>query len=188
MRARRDDDHRPEIPALVLQVVGWVGRFPLGERQTTNLGGGDRAKRGVRCQARDGGSLSTLNLSAGNGFRAMSSVLRFKKGRGAPQADTPVDETTRDALPPPEPALLDWATLTQPPDNSHLAPCPQCGAPNGLSAASCWSCETNLLALEPFRRRREHGPAHVDESIPVLTSALEDNDPTAELPTAPAPA
>lgn len=122
-------------------------------------------------------------MGAGDVFRAMSSVLRFKKGRGAPQADPPVDETTRDVLPPPEPALLDWATLTQPPDDSHLAPCPQCGAPNGLSAASCWSCETNLLALEPFRRRREHGPAHVDESIPVLTSALEDNDPTAEHPT-----
>jgi hypothetical protein len=43
------------------------------------------------------------------------------------------------------------------------------------------------MALEPFRRRRERGPAHADESIPVLTSPVEDNDPTAEFPMAAVP-
>jgi hypothetical protein len=43
------------------------------------------------------------------------------------------------------------------------------------------------MALEPFRRRRERGPAHADESIPVLTSPVEDDDPTAEFPMAAVP-
>lgn len=105
----------------------------------------------------------------------------------------PAGEPTSSTLPPPEPALLDWARLTPPSDDSHLAPCPHCGLPNGLSAASCWNCEADLLQLEPFRRRRAprpaalapaHAPARDDESLPVLASAVEDSGPTAELPVA----
>lgn len=119
----------------------------------------------------------------------MSVVLRLKTGDTALQQAAPVvGEAAPDALPPPEPALLDWATLT-PAADSHLVPCPQCGAPNGLSASSCWSCEANLLPLESIRRRRApptaalvptHVPADADESLPVLTMALEGNDPTTE--------
>jgi hypothetical protein len=123
----------------------------------------------------------------------MSLVIKLKTGDMALRAVPPAGEPTSDTLPPPEPALLDWAVLTPPSDDSHLAPCPRCGLPNGLSAASCWSCEANLLQLEPFRRRRSprpaalasaHAPARDDESLPVLASAVEDNQPTAELPVA----
>lgn len=129
----------------------------------------------------------------------MSVVLRLKTGDTALQQAAPVvGEAAPDALPPPEPALLDWATLT-PAADSHLVPCPQCGAPNGLSASSCWSCEANLLPLESIRRRRApptaalvptHVPADADESLPVLTMALKGNDPTTErsMSTVPAPA
>ncbi len=116
----------------------------------------------------------------------MSVVLRLKTGDTALQHAA--DETTPDVLPPPEPALLDWATLT-PAADSHLVPCPHCGAPNGLSASSCWSCEAGLLPLESIRRRRApptaalvptHVPADADESLPVLTLAVKGNDPTIE--------
>ena len=129
----------------------------------------------------------------------MSVVLRLKTGDTASQhADPVAGEITPDVMPPPEPALLDWATLT-PAAESHLVPCPQCGAPNGLSASSCWSCEANLLPLESIRRRRApptaalvptHVPADADESLPVLTLALKDNDSTIErsMSAVPAPA
>ncbi len=110
--------------------------------------------------------------------------------------------------PPPDPALLDWALLT-PGTDSHLAPCPQCGSPNGLSASTCWSCEARLLPIKSSRRRLAPrpsilvptdaptdppahaptrastgaptgAPVHADESFPVLTSAVEGNRPTAE--------
>ena len=123
----------------------------------------------------------------------MSLVIKLKTGDMALRAVPPVGETTSGTLPPPEPALLDWAVLTPPSDDSHLAPCPHCGLPNGLSAASCWSCEANLLQLEPFRHRRSprpaalasaHAPGRDDESLPVLASAVEDSEPTAVLPVA----
>jgi len=123
----------------------------------------------------------------------MSLVIKLKTGDMALRAVPPAGEPTSGTLPPPEPALLDWALLTPPSDDSHLAPCPHCGLPNGLSAASCWSCEANLLQLEPFRRRRAprpaalapaHAPARDDESLPVLASAVEDDEPTAEFPVA----
>lgn len=128
----------------------------------------------------------------------MSLVLRLKKGDAASHAAPLADETVPEVLPPPEPALLDWATLT-PAADSHLVPCPHCGAPNGLSASSCWSCEANLLPLESIGRRRApptaalvptHVPADADESLPVLTLAVKGNDATAEraMTAVPAPA
>ena len=121
----------------------------------------------------------------------MSSVVRLKTGSAAQQASPLAGETAPEALPPPEPALLDWATLT-PPADAHLRPCPQCGLPNGLSAAVCWSCETSLSPIGPSRRGP--GPwlaapapapadaaASTDKSIPVLTAAVDDKFPMTDL-------
>lgn len=110
----------------------------------------------------------------------MSVVLRLE-----PDAALQAAPLAGDAVPgvlPPEPALLDWASLT-PVADSHLVPCPQCGLPNGLSAASCWNCEAALLPLERLRRGRAPwlatpAAAHADESLPVLTSAVQGADPT----------
>jgi hypothetical protein len=116
---------------------------------------------------------------------AMSLVLKLKTGDAALQAAPLAGETMPGVLPPPEPALLDWATLT-PTEDSHLAPCPHCGLPNGLSASTCWNCEADLLPLERLRRGRPPrlaapAPDAADESLPVLTSAVERNDLVAEL-------
>jgi hypothetical protein len=131
----------------------------------------------------------------------MSLVLRLKTGDAALQAAPLAGETTPGVLPPPEPALLDWASLTPPADDSHLTPCPQCGLPNGLSASSCWNCEADLLPHESLRRRRAprpavlasvrvpaDAPAHADESLPVLTSAVQGNDRMVDLLMAAVPA
>ena len=119
----------------------------------------------------------------------MSLVFKLETGEPALQAAPLAGEPAPASdLPPPEPALLDWATLT-PPVDSHLAPCPHCGSPNGVSASSCWSCEASLLPLRQSRRGRApwlaattptHAPDPADESLPVLTSAVEDNSPTAQ--------
>jgi len=115
-------------------------------------------------------------------------VLKLETGDAALQAAPLAGEPTPGALPQPEPALLDWATLT-PPVDSHLAPCPHCGSPNGVSASSCWSCEASLLPLRQSRRGRApwlaattptHAPDPAEASLPVLTSAVEDNSPTAQ--------
>jgi ribosomal protein L40E len=120
----------------------------------------------------------------------MSLVLRLKKRDAAGQAEAVAGETMPGVSPPPEPAW-DPASFA-PAGQSHLAPCPRCGAPNGVSASSCWNCEANLLPLEPFRERRApmsaapaalhvpgHVPAFADDSLPVLTSALTDDKPMA---------
>lgn len=127
----------------------------------------------------------------------MSVALRLNTGEEAASQAAPLaDETMPGVLLPPDPALLDWASLL-PAADSHLAPCPQCGLPNGLSASSCWSCEAKLLPLKSSRRRLAprpsllapthvpadapvHAPIHADESLPVLTSAVEGNHPMAE--------
>jgi hypothetical protein len=36
----------------------------------------------------------------------------------------------------------------------HLARCPHCGVPNGLSATSCWGCEADLSVIERFHLDR----------------------------------
>ena len=108
------------------------------------------------------------------------------------QAAPLAGETVPEVLPPPQPALLDWATLT-PAADSHLAPCPHCGAPNGLSASSCWNCEGSLSVREPVWRSPAppqaalaptRVPADADESLPVLTLAVKSDDATTELPAA----
>jgi len=122
----------------------------------------------------------------------MSLVLRLKKRDAAVQAAPLAGETAPGVLPPPPEPALD-PEPDAPTSQSHLAPCPRCGAPNGLSASSCWNCEVGLLTLEPFRERRApmppapavvhvagHVPAYADESLPVLTSALIDDKPMGE--------
>jgi hypothetical protein len=127
----------------------------------------------------------------------MSLVLRLKTRDAAPQAAPLAGETVPEVLPPPQPALLDWATLT-PAADSHLTPCPHCGAPNGLSASSCWNCEEVLPPREPLWQgatspRAALVPLHAsadaeaEASIPVLTLAVKSNDPPTEHPRAAAP-
>src|ERR1044072_498884 len=99
----------------------------------------------------------------------MSLVLRLKKRDAAVQAAPVAGETAPGDLPPPEPALDPEPDA--PASQSHLAPCPRCGAPSGLSASSCWNCEIGLLTLEPFRERRAPMPpapavVHVAGHVP----------------------
>ena len=112
----------------------------------------------------------------------MSLVLRLKKGGAALQAAPLAGESAPGVLPQPDPAGSDLAAFT-PPDTSHLAPCPQCGSPNGLSASACWNCEANLLPRGPFRRGRAPWPA---TTLPIQ-SAAPAPDPAPAPVAAPAP-
>ena len=125
----------------------------------------------------------------------MSLVLRLKTADAASRAAPLAGETVPEVLPPPQPALLDWATLT-PAADSHLAPCPHCGAPNGLSASSCWNCEEALAPRDPLWQGAtspqaalvpQHASADADASFPVLTLAVKANDAPTEHPRAAAP-
>src|SRR5438876_3785253 len=126
----------------------------------------------------------------------MSLVLRLKTGDAAPQqqaAPLASETLTGVVMPPPEPELaLEWASLT-PAAGSHLAPCPRCGSPNGLSALTCWHCEATLSPHESFQRWLAPWPAapalidvpprlpaYVDEALPVATSAQTGLDPMAD--------
>lgn len=79
----------------------------------------------------------------------MSLVFKLQTAHAAPQ---PVTPHVGEGLVPSE-SRPDASSL-EPVSQSHLAPCPHCGSPNGLSASTCWNCEAGLLLHEAFRRRR----------------------------------
>lgn len=69
------------------------------------------------------------------------------------------------------PAGLFPASATMTPHTAHLLPCAGCGALNGRSALTCWSCEAELVALAPFAQPAPRRPAEPPaEPAPVATA------------------
>lgn len=52
-----------------------------------------------------------------------------------------------------------FVATMQVPHTAHLVPCAGCGALNGRSALTCWSCEADLLAIAPFAEAAPAMPA-----------------------------
>ena len=75
----------------------------------------------------------------------MSSVVRLKTG-DAPDSGQSLSDTNPDSQTNPLPVNVVRRAASPWPSKSHLAPCGQCGALNGLSATVCWSCEADLTA------------------------------------------
>ena len=69
----------------------------------------------------------------------------------------------------------------------HLARCPHCGVPNGLSATSCWGCEADLSAIERFHLDRAPPSdawmrEQASESLALLPSPAQTHVPEPALP------
>jgi hypothetical protein len=77
------------------------------------------------------------------------------------------------AAPDPTPAGL-FVAPTQVPHTAHLVPCAGCGALNGRSALTCWSCEADLLAVTPFA---EAAPAIA--AAELIVELVVESDPAA---------
>lgn len=89
----------------------------------------------------------------------MSSARLPEQGGVPPLVETPGPAPAPDSTP----AGL-FLAPTLGPHTAHLVPCSGCGALNGRSALTCWSCEADLLALAPVAQAVP-APAAVEPPI-----------------------